>query len=73
VWHKLAAKRARFVRPTGPWFCQVYQVRARLWRWEVLHWNKRIGRFDLKRLGTKSALSQAIDAAQRYVEKSLPG
>jgi hypothetical protein len=70
VWHELTPGYACFMRAMGVCFCQVYQLNAHVWRWEVLRWRDPAARFDLERAGTQSALSQAIAAAEGYVEAS---
>jgi hypothetical protein len=52
----------------GPWYCQVYQLREQVWRWEVLHWNNQASRFNLKNVGTQPTLAQGIAAAEDCVE-----
>ena len=70
MWHKTTRGCASFFLPLGPWYCQVYQIREELWRWEVLHWSDQTGRFALKQLGTQPTLSQAFAAAEGYVAAS---
>jgi hypothetical protein len=72
VWLKLTQEEICFIRPMGDCFCQVSQVQAHLWRWEVRRWHDRTGRFDLERLGTQPALAQALAAAESYAETSQP-
>jgi hypothetical protein len=52
----------------GPWYCQVYQLREQVWRWELLHWNNQTSRFDLKHVGTQPTLGQGIAAVEDCVE-----
>jgi hypothetical protein len=70
VWHELELGYGFFVRAMADCFCQVYQLSPHLWRWEVLRWRPRTGRYSLERLGTRPELLQAIAAAEGYVEAS---
>jgi hypothetical protein len=58
------------MRAMGDCFCQVYQLNAHVWRWEVQRWHDRSARFHLERLGTQPTLSLAQTAAEDYVEAS---
>jgi hypothetical protein len=71
VWLKSALNQQCFVRAGGDHFCRAYPLTDGLWRWEVLCWSKRSGRFQLQRLGTSASFTEAARAADSHVGEGV--